>query len=47
MSKKFILDCHDCAKSVTIIDKFEELEIEEFLHCPLCGNQNIETKEKE
>lgn len=47
MSECKILECHDCSVDIKIMDKFEELSLDDFKFCPICGNQNIETKEKE
>ena len=46
MSKRKTISCHDCAKEVKIVDKYEEIEIEEIQYCPLCGGQNIDVNEE-
>lgn len=47
MTKKFITECHDCATSILIVDKFEEIEADRLLFCVVCGSENIEVTEKE
>ena len=42
MAKKKLIQCLDCDKEVSIIDKFEEFIPEDFTNCPLCGSENIE-----
>ena len=40
--KKITVACHDCGLESTVLDKFDELDIDDIKHCLYCGSDNIE-----
>lgn len=44
---KMQLMCHDCEREMVITDNYNEIELADIKHCPLCGGEdNIEVIEK-
>ena len=41
MKRKYKIECHDCEKEIHIVDKYEDVELEDLKCCPICGGDNI------
>lgn len=39
------ISCHSCEEIITIKDEFGEIDIEDILFCPFCGEKNIDVEE--